>query len=132
MDKQKFINRWPELPEQYLSFLENYPQKMKDAGDLSQVEFLNEFCDIEHFNIEVEQIDGIEHSDYFVIGHSGCGDYYLMELDSEEPGVILWNHETGELEEDEEYSTIEEFAGQMLETRLFVESRARKPWWKFF
>lgn len=133
MDRQPFIDKWPELPEKYLAFLESYPQKMKEAGDLSQVEFLSEFRDIEHFNTEIDFVDGFEVADYFVIGHSGCGDYYLMELGSEDPSVILWNHETGELEEDEEYSTLDEFAGEMLATRYHVESRTNnKPWWKLF
>lgn len=133
MDRQSFIDKWPELPEKYLDFLEAYPQKMKEAGDLFQVEFLSEFKDIEYFNIEIDMVDGLDASNYFAIGHSGCGDYYLMELGSEDPGVILWNHETGELEEDEEYSSLEEFAGEMLAARDYVESRAsNKPWWKLF
>lgn len=53
---------------------------MKEAGDLSQVEFLSELKDIEHYNIEIDMVHGLDAEDYFAIGHSGCGDYYLMKL----------------------------------------------------
>lgn len=133
MDRQAFIDKWPELPEKYLDFLELYPQKMKEAGDLSQIEFLSEFKDIENINIEIDMVHGLDAEDYFAIGHSGCGDYYLIEIGSEDPSVILWNHETGELEEDEEYSSLEEFAGEMLASREITKQiLMKKPWWKLF
>ncbi|MCL6417649.1 SMI1/KNR4 family protein [Aestuariirhabdus sp. Z084] len=133
MDRQAFIDKWPELHVKYLDLLERYPQKMKEAGDLSQVEFLNEFKDIEHYNIEIDMVDGLDTEDYFAIGHSGCGDYYLMEIGSEDPSVILWNHEIGQPEEDEKYSSLEEFAGEILASREAVQNTLKKkPWWKIF
>jgi hypothetical protein len=133
MDRQAYIDKWPELPEMNLDFLKSYPKRKKEAGDLSQMEVLSELRDIEHLHMEIDMVHGLDATDYFAIGHSGCGDYYLMELGIENPNIILWNHETGEFEEDEEYSSLEEFAGEMLSARDYVESKPiKKTWWKIF
>lgn len=34
-----------------------------------------------------------------VIGDSGCGDYYSLDLDEVPAVVKSWDHETGEIEE---------------------------------
>jgi hypothetical protein len=64
--------------------------------------------------------------EYLVIGQSGCGDYYAIDMDDEYSLVYLWNHEIGDFAIDEQKDSLEEFAGSLVETyRTLSEVKAR-------
>lgn len=135
MDRASLLNLEPDLPETYLSFMENYPPVLRDTGDTASFELLDDMTELKQANEHIKNIDMLIEDDYFCIGTSGCGDYYLINLSESDPEVIFWNHEINEIETSEEYASIEQFAGYILASKKpvqeIINSRER-PWWKLW
>ena len=135
MDRATLLNLEHDLPEVYLSFMENYPQVLRETGDIINFELFDDISKLREANEEIKNIDTLCEDDYFCIGTSGCGDYYLIDLAEANPGVLLWNHEIDEIETSEDYSSIEQFAGYILyskrQVREVVNAKIR-PWWKLW
>ena len=114
--------------------MENYPGLLEKTGDTASFELLNKIEDLIDINKHIREIHEIDHASFFAIGHSGCGDYYLININEEDPEVILWNHEIGTLSEEERYNSIEEFAGFILQSKKETEEikKSKKKWWKVF
>ena len=132
--KKALLKIEPDLPDVYIKFMENYPELLSNTGDASSVEILNKTDDLIDINNHIKQIHEIDHASYFAIGHSGCGDYYLIDINDDDPEVILWDHDMGSLSENERYNSIEEFAGYILQSKKELKAlRApRKRWWNIF
>lgn len=53
--------------------------------------------------------------EYFVIGESGCGDYYAIDADDDHSSVYLWDPEVGDFSDVQEVPSLVEFAGRVLQ-----------------
>jgi hypothetical protein len=143
MKREELLEIESNLPSAYLNFMENYNDLLPDSRYISEDIFLDNVNDLKIIN-KRKKAELIELINYFAIGHSGCGDYYLINITKKNPQVILWNHEIGELSEDERYNSIPEFATTLIkETKEFEEDERKyeeemrflkktKPWWKIF
>ena len=100
------------LPAEYLKLLDNYPDVLRQAmraldesdaeGSVAQVElFENTDCVLE-LNLEARQDsvtepEGLEFfwpEQLLIIGETGSGDYYCIDVDGEEEGVIQFDHQS--------------------------------------
>ena len=103
-----------ELPDLYRDFLASYPKPLlatPAAGfevqcDPARIVTMNKQIDENH-------VEGWRDS-FLAIGESGCGDYYAIDLNEDDGEVYFWNHETAEVEEDEGFPSLIEFAGHFL------------------
>ncbi len=135
MDRASLLNLEPDLPEAYLSFMENYPPVLRDTGDTAKFELLDDIFELEEANEQIKNIDTLCEDDYFCIGTSGCGDYYLIDIAEADPEVVFWNHEIDEIETSDDYSSIEQFAGHILASKRQVQeiiNSENRPWWKLW
>lgn len=105
-----------ELPELYLELLLNYPTALLGEGvHASEVELLNSPSSLIELNKFVREANGIDiDASHFLIGESGCGDYYFIDLDEDESSVYFWNHDICDFDEDEESGSLLEHAGKLL------------------
>src|SRR5262245_61779732 len=90
------------LPSDYCTFMTSYPQLSKAVAGIAQHEILSDARSIIRENERVRAGELPLRSwphDLFVIGDSGCGDYYCLDLSESVPAVVCWNHETGDFEE---------------------------------
>jgi hypothetical protein len=87
------------LPSDYRQFLLAYPKDM--PADSARHEIFESADAIIGHTEELRAGLLPETSwpdDMLVIGDSGCGDFYCLDLSEEPPSVVCWNHETGEFE----------------------------------
>jgi hypothetical protein len=119
------------LPDAYLSLMSSFPESLKrceragqgdvSAGYVSQVELLSDPADVIEINREVRyqtipDPDGNEFrwpDQLLVIGETGEGDYYCIDVDGEHAGVLQFRHQ----EVDFEFLTdsIDEFVEMLVE-----------------
>ena len=106
-----------ELPKYYLELLFNYPSRLLGEGiHASEVELLNSPNNIIDLNKLVRESNGIDiDASHFLIGESGCGDYYFIDLDENESSVYFWNHDISDFDEDEKSDSLLEHAGKLVE-----------------
>ncbi|WP_168204182.1 SMI1/KNR4 family protein [Aliikangiella coralliicola] len=135
MERAKLLELEPDLPEAYLTFMENYPDILRNTGDTASFELLDNLPAIIQANEQINNIDKLAEGNYFCIGISGCGDYYVIDLEESDPCVFFWDHETDVIDSSDEHGTIEQFAGNILELKQNIsktEKSSTKPWWKFW
>jgi hypothetical protein len=91
-----------EVPIEYLRFVADYPILPDDFADVREREV---FADVQKalvVNLEVRRrppVDGAAWPDqYFVVGESGCGDWYCLDTSHSPAPVVCWNHETAAFE----------------------------------
>jgi SMI1 / KNR4 family (SUKH-1) len=101
---------------EYIQLLESYPSVLAtacraDSGDdsegfVSEVELFSSPTNVLEINREVRAVsildpDGLEFrwpDQLLVIGETGDGDYYCMDLDGEHAGVLQFRHHAVEFE----------------------------------
>lgn len=84
------------LPDDYRHFLLAYPRDMpRDVGRHEIFESADAI--ISETQVARSGVLGEENwpEHMLVIAHSGCGDYYCLDLSEEPASVVCWNHETG-------------------------------------
>lgn len=103
-------------PDWYLNFLLDYPDSLKQArrsiddtemqGFVCQAECLSDAPDVLQLNVEVrsESVEGPDGMVFFwpdqmlVIGETGFGDYYCIDVEQEVAGVIQFDHQAVQFE----------------------------------
>ncbi|MDC0936304.1 SMI1/KNR4 family protein [Pirellulales bacterium] len=122
-----------EIPKFYRDFLLAYPDELRAPGCHAwQVEILDVAERIVELNREVRMSHAIDWDDeYFVIGESGCGDYYAIDIDDVESPVYFWNHDFGDFDEREESNSLEHRVEQTMHAYEYVR-QLKRPWWKFW
>jgi len=122
-----------ELPKTYREFVRKYPKTLLEAkrhmtkGDESpaELELLNDADALIACNSGVQASQGLHDfpAEYFVIGQSGCGDYYAIDTDDDDSPVYFWNHEIGDFDEEEEHESLAAFAAELIRgVKLFNEA----------
>ncbi len=120
------------VPADYISLLENYPAKLRhalrsgrengDEGSVADVELLSSLPDVVEINREA-RLSGITDPDgneffwpeqLLVIGETGTGDYYCIDVSGDNEGVIQYLHQSIEFEVIAD--SLDEFVGMLLET----------------
>ena len=104
------------IPEEYVRLLGNFPQRLRttprssdqtiDEGCVAEVELLAEVAEVVEINIEarnggVIDPDGEEFlwpEQLLVIGETGTGDYYCIDVSGEHTGVLQYLHQAIEFE----------------------------------
>ena len=122
-----------EVPEYYREFILNYPEALHAPGCHAwQVELSDVANHVITLNHQVRSSQSIDWEDeYFVIGESGCGDYYAIDIDDVESPVYFWNHDIGDFDDREELESLDHFAKRMTEMYAYVR-QIKRPWWKFW
>ncbi len=98
------------VPQDYVAFLDRYPESLvharraiddsNDEGTVADVELLADLPSVLEINLEarrdsVPEPDGLEFfwpEQFLVIGETGGGDYYCIDVNGEVPGVMQYNH----------------------------------------
>lgn len=104
------------LPVEYMNLLKSYPSILvtacrADSGDgsegfVSEVELLSSLADVLEINREVRAVSILDPEgqefrwpdQLLVIGETGDGDYYCVDLDGEHAGVLQFRHHAVEFE----------------------------------
>jgi hypothetical protein len=104
------------LPVEYMHLLKSYPSILAtacraDSGDgsegfVSEVELLSSPADVLEINREVRAVSILDPEgqefrwpdQLLVIGETGDGDYYCVDLDGEHAGVLQFRHHAVEFE----------------------------------
>ncbi|MFN9718331.1 MAG: SMI1/KNR4 family protein [Planctomycetota bacterium] len=104
------------LPDAYLTLMSSFPKSLKaceragrgdsSAGYVSQVELLSDPVDVIAINREVryESIPDPDGNEFrwpdqlLVIGETGEGDYYCIDVDGEHTGVLQFRHQEVDFE----------------------------------
>lgn len=99
------------LPENYLLAMKDYPDSLTRAcrsiddsemeGFVSEVEFVRDFECVLYLNVEtrsdsVQEPGGLEFfwpEQFLVIGETGGGDYYCVDVEGEVEGVMQFDHQ---------------------------------------
>ena len=120
------------VPTDYIRLLDSYPQLLHaafraDSGDdsegvVSEVELFSSPTDVLEINREVRAItildpEGQEFrwpDQLLVIGETGDGDYYCVDLDGEHAGVLQFRHHAVEFEIIAD--SLEEFVEMLIES----------------
>lgn len=105
-----------ELPPEYLALLADYPASLLSArrsieetdaeGMVCDVELPNDLDSVLFLNIEcraqsVMDPDGLEWfwpEQFVVVGETGGGDYYCMDVDGDIEGVMQFDHQSVQFE----------------------------------
>lgn len=92
-----------KFPERYRTILLNYPQDLIDMADVYPMKkgppqrvgpetgelYQNEF-QLRHANVEQKEYRSeIFPSSFFIIGESGCGDYYAVDCNEADSAVFM-------------------------------------------
>lgn len=100
------------IPDNYVDLLANYPRELlgaarfsesevsTDRRSVSDVELLSQLTDVVRINEETRSISILEPdgSEFFwpeqllIIGETGTGDYYCIDVSGECPGVLQYRH----------------------------------------
>lgn len=125
------------LPEDYLQLLQNYPATLKVArrcidntdseGMVADVELISDLQSLLDINREarldsVPAPDGLEiywPDQFLVIGETGSGDYYCIDVLAEVTGVMQYDHQSVSF--DVIADSLVEFVEMLMET--FVENQ---------
>ena len=105
-----------KLPADYLLALDDYPDSLKHArrsiddsemeGFVSQAEFVQSpdcvlFLNLETRSDSVQEPGGLEFfwpEQFFVIGETGGGAYYCIDVDGDVDGVMQFDHQAVQFE----------------------------------
>lgn len=120
------------VPAEYLNLLDSYPQSLKHAmraiddsdaeGTVADVELLADLDAVREINREartdsVPEPGGLEFfwpEQFLVIGETGGGDYYCIDVDGDVNGVMQYDHQNVGFEVVAD--TLEEFVEMLVET----------------
>ena len=83
------------LPVWYTEFVTNYPNELSET-EAPDYGLLDDPDEIIEQNIDVRENDYFGEKwpcKYFIIGHNGCGDYYVINHESKEFSVGFSDHE---------------------------------------
>jgi len=89
------INTGITLPKYYVEFVTNYPEKLSET-EAPDYGLLDNPEEIIEKNIDVRKNGYFGEKwpeRYFIIGRNGCGDYYVVNLNSSEFSVGFSDHE---------------------------------------
>ncbi len=104
-----------ELPAPYKEVLLNYPAVFEKDGYASEFTLVNSPGKLIKLNEDWGNILDLElDPSEIVIGESGCGDYYIIDTDDEDPDVRFWNHEIREFSDDERSESLAEYVGKIM------------------
>lgn len=119
------------IPEDYVRLLGNFPEQLRktprtpdksiEDGFVAEVELLADVAEVVEINIEarnggVIDPDGEEFlwpEQLLVIGETGTGDYYCLDVSGEHTGVLQYLHQAIEFEIVAE--SLEDFVDMLLE-----------------
>lgn len=128
------------VPDFYLRFLAAYPAALKSAtraldesdseGMVSDVELLADLSSVLELNLEsradsVPEPDGFEFfwpEQFLVIGETGGGDYYCIDVEGEVDGVMQYDHQNVGFEVVAD--SLDEFVEMLVETFILEEGLA--------
>ena len=123
------------LPDYYLQRLRNYPAQLRTAmraiddsdreGCVADVEFIASLTSVLELNREARSDALVEPGgneiawpeQFLIIGESGSGDYYCIDVEGEVNGVMQYDHQAVEFEVIAD--SLEEFVEMLTET--FIE-----------
>lgn len=90
-----------KLPPFYAAFVTSYPVLPREAADIAEYDVFDDPHRVIAANVLVcGSLPGLSWPErLLVIGESGCGDYYAIQLDGGSEAVHCWNHEIGDFEE---------------------------------
>lgn len=113
-----------ELPHAYREFMLAYPDRLRstDAPSFELQDDPDKLIEINKL-VETFQLSDWE-SSWFVIGESGCGDYYVIDVADDECAVVFWDHEQGRPSPEEGFDSLPEFAGDLVD--MYRDLAARK------
>ncbi|NOY41000.1 MAG: SMI1/KNR4 family protein [Planctomycetes bacterium] len=122
-----------ELPDFYWEFVHDYPKALHAPGCHAwQVELLDLAHRIITLNQQIRSFQTIDwEEEYFIIGESGCGDYYAIDIDDNESPVYFWNHDIGDFDDREEIDSLDHFAEHIIQMYEYLR-QMKRPWWKFW
>ena len=83
------------LPKYYVEFITNYPKILSEteAPDYGLLDNPEEIIE-QNIDVRKNGYFGEKWPErYFIIGHNGCGDYYVVNLNSSEFSVGFSDHE---------------------------------------
>ena len=99
------------MPPAYLQFLDAYPESLRQArralddsdseGTVAEVELIADLPAVLEINLEVRadsvpEPDGLEFywpEQFLVIGETGSGDYYCIDVEGDVDGVMQYDHQ---------------------------------------
>ena len=120
------------VPHDYLQFLAAYPDSLRSAtralddsdseGMVSDVELIADLLSVLQINLEaradsVPEPDGLEFfwpDQFLVIGETGSGDYYCIDVEGEVEGVMQYDHQNVGFEVVAD--SLDEFVEMLVET----------------
>ena len=140
---EEIVARLTELtgyrpPADYLDAVKNYPEVLKHArramddsdaeGTVADVEFMNSLESVLALNCEARsdalmRPDGIEQlwpDQFLIIGETGSGDYYCIDMCGEVDGVMQYNHQEVQWHVCED--SLEEFVEMLVDVFMECES----------
>ena len=124
-----------DLPREYTDLLSNYPEGLAAAiraidesdsqGTVAQAELLRSLDCVLALNLEVRhepllRPDGLEFlwpDQFAVIGETGSGDYFCIDVNREIEGVMQYDHQAVEFTECAE--SLQEFIEMLMDTFVF-------------
>lgn len=80
------------LPEYYKNLMTSYPLEIEDAGEFELINYPEKLIE-ENKRAYIDLWGRPLNKKYFIIGENGCGDYFLIDLDSDK-GVMWFEHES--------------------------------------
>lgn len=131
-----------EIPQNYVDLIANYPVQLigaartsdldseTDRRSVSDVELLSQISDVVRINQEARSVSLLEPdgSEFFwpeqllIVGETGTGDYYCIDVSGDCPGVLQYRHLPLEFEVIAD--SLEEFVDMVLDA--FGESPDRE------
>lgn len=128
------------VPDYYLRFLHDYPEPLRRAtralddsdseGMVSDVELIADLSSVLEINLEarvdsVPEPDGLEFfwpEQFLVIGETGSGDYYCIDVEGEVDGVMQYDHQNVGFEVIAD--SLDEFVEMLVETFILESESA--------
>ena len=104
-----------ELPQCYIDVVTNYPAALldSDAQDFGLLNDPQQIIEANNLVRESGYFGEVWPDHYFIIGHNGCGDYYVTLLGAEEFSVGFSDHE--QMRCDPYANTLNEFIEKYLD-----------------
>lgn len=127
------------VPDFYLRFLDVYPEPLQRAtraldesdseGRVSDVELMDDLSSVLEINREaradsVPEPDGFEFfwpEQFLVIGETGGGDYYCIDVEGEVDGVMQYDHQNVRFEVVAD--SLDEFVEMLVETFILEDGQ---------
>ncbi len=94
------------LPSAYRDLLLNYPEQLTALvaayGEDESGMLFHSKASLSRENVDVEYIRSIFQPQFFIIGESGCGDYYAIDTGNADAPVYIGGPHEGEYPEDDD------------------------------